>query len=70
MNTCSVCKMTIDEQWTSLQDSLKQYANKSILNRGLTERCIYCYKALVELVEKTEHEWYLEVLKAREKGSK
>ena len=67
-NTCNTCKATIDEQWSSLQNKIKKTADlTNPLNKGFTERCIYCYKDLLELTEKREKEWFQEVMKAVEK---
>lgn len=70
-NICSICKATIDYQWSSLQDNIRETANLNhLLTRGFVERCIYCYKDLVELTEKREQEWYQEIMKAIEKRFK
>jgi len=70
-NICVVCKATIDQQWSSLQNEIKKVSDLSKpLNQGFTERCIYCYKALLELTEKREQEWFQEVMKAVEKRFK
>ena len=64
-NVCLICKATIDEQWSSLQNNIRTNGDlKNLLTIGFVERCIYCYKSLVELTEKREHEWYLDVMKA------
>lgn len=59
-NICVTCKSTIDQQWSDLQNSIKNKIDmNSYLDRGFIERCIYCYKTLLELTEKKDHEWYL-----------
>jgi DNA-directed RNA polymerase subunit N (RpoN/RPB10) len=67
-NNCLICKKTISEEWSSLQNTIKETAdlNNPLVN-GFVERCIYCYKDLLELTEKRDHEWYIEVMKAVEK---
>ena len=70
-NKCTVCKATIDTQWSSLQNKIKETGDlNNALTLGFVERCIYCYKSLVELTEKRENEWYQEVMKAIEKRFK
>lgn len=69
-NICTICRATIDVSWSELQNKLKRFADNSLLNMGFVERCIYCYKSLLELTEQKEHEWYQEVIKIVEKGGK
>jgi len=70
-NKCVVCNATVDVQWSSLQNKIKETADLSQpLNLGFVERCIYCYKTLVELTEQRETEWYQEVMRAVEKRFK
>ena len=67
-NKCLICKATIDAQWSELQNKIREITDlKNPLNLGFIERCIYCYKELLELTEKREHEWYQEVMKVIEK---
>jgi hypothetical protein len=67
-NKCTVCKSTIDNQWSSLQNTVSKTADlNNLLNCGFIERCIHCYKNLVEMTEKREQEWYLGVMKVIEK---
>lgn len=67
-NKCLICKATIDNQWTILQNEIKKTANlDNLLVQGFVERCIYCYKDLLELTEKREQAWYNDVMKVIEK---
>ena len=67
-NKCLICKATIDHQWSSLQNHIRETGDlNNPLTLGFVERCIYCYKQLVELTEKREMEWYQEVMRAIEK---
>lgn len=67
-NICTICKATIEHQWSVLQNEIRKRGNlENLLTLGFVERCIYCYKNLVELTEKREHEWYQEVVKAAQR---
>lgn len=62
-NSCHICKMPIDRQWLEMQDYVRVNSdNNGFVAKALTERCIFCYKSLVELNEKMENEWYQKVL--------
>lgn len=61
--------MTIDNEWSALQDEVRQKFGNLLTNRrayAFVNRCIYCYKAYLERVEQDEHNWYLTVMKAIE----
>lgn len=67
-NICTICKATIEEQWSSLQNEIKKKGDlDNSLTLGFIERCIFCYKNLVELTENREFEWYREVVKSFER---
>lgn len=71
LNTCAICKATIDQNWSALQEQVKAKADlNKPLNAGFVERCIYCYKALLELTEKQEQQWYLIAIEAIAKRMK
>jgi hypothetical protein len=64
LKTCAICKATLDNNWINLQNMAKNGINAgSLLNKAFDERCIYCYKRFLELLESKEHEWYLQVIK-------
>lgn len=67
-NTCSICRSTIDNQWSSLQNYIKSFGiSSNLLSTEFITRCIYCYKSLLELSLKSEHQLYVDVVKAIEK---
>jgi hypothetical protein len=65
---CCVCKKTMDKQWIELQNTIKDRGNvTSYLTTAFVERCIYCYKQLLELTEQKEQDWYDQTIKAWDK---
>lgn len=69
-NICTVCKATIDEQWSSAQNEVIGMFRGLITNiraMAFATRCIYCYKQYIEMKDKNEHNWYLEVMRVIEK---
>jgi len=69
-NICEICKATIDSQWSTLQNEIKNKFGDKPMNRltiAFVERCIYCYKQYLEIIEKDDHDWYLTVMKVIEK---
>jgi hypothetical protein len=62
-NNCQVCKATMDEHWKSIQAEVRKTADLSVpLNKAFVERCIYCYKQMLELTENKDQKWYLEIM--------